>query len=222
MDNTKSKKKRKQLALGSYFQPRPKQNKDDTIHQTIIPSVANDSASHERTIKLKSERCKMSFFTTHGLGSHLNSCQYYKEDMAQNKDSTVCKIVLPNVLLTDASGRLINPRNGRLASTLELNATENATEKNIHVRKDCESDGRIRNRGSSNRTTYSSEHKWKHIAQFETWFDQKKIQESPQQLLPIYMKIDFQLSLKNSFQQRVQDGESQIQSKPFAWQWLTE
>ena len=135
MDNTKSNKKRKQLALGSYFQPKPKQNKDDIIYQTIIPSVANDSASHERTIKCKSEKCNMNFFTTQGLGSHLNSCQYYKEDMAQNEDSTVCKIVLPNVLITDASGRLINPRNRRLAATLELNATENATEKKYTCKK---------------------------------------------------------------------------------------
>ena len=80
-----------------------------------------------------------------------------------------------------------------------MNATENATENNIHVRKDCEPDGRMRNRGSSNRTTYNSEHKWKHIAQFETWFDQKKDTGEPltvtayihENQLPIKFKIPF-------------------------------
>ena len=177
MDNTK--KKRKQLALGSFFQPKPRKNPDGTIHQTIIPSVASDSACHERSIKCKAERYKLIFVRMQGLGSHLNICQYYKEDIKQDQDLNLCKIVLPNVLITDASGRVVNPRNRQMAATMELEATEYVTKENRNTRKDGELDGRMRNRGSSNRTVYSSENKWNHIEQFETWFDQKKDKGEP-------------------------------------------
>ena len=83
MMNSKKNKKRKQLALGIFFQPTPKRNPDGTLIQTIIPSVASNSAQYERTIKCKSEKCTMTFRTTQVLGSHLNTCQYYKEDIEQ-------------------------------------------------------------------------------------------------------------------------------------------
>ena len=83
--------------------------------------------------------------------------------MEQDQDSNLCKIVLTNVLITDASGMLVNLRNIQMVATLELEATENIIEENTNARKDGEHDRRMRNRGSSNRSTYSFDHKWKHI-----------------------------------------------------------
>ena len=83
--NSNKNKKIKQLALGSFFQPKPKSNPDGTLIQKIIPSVASNSAQYERTINCKSEKCTMTFRTTQGLGSHLNTCQQYKEDLEQNQ-----------------------------------------------------------------------------------------------------------------------------------------
>ena len=64
MMNSNKNKKRKQLALGSFFQPKPKINPDGTLIQTIIPSVASNSAQYERRIKCKSEKYTMTFRTT--------------------------------------------------------------------------------------------------------------------------------------------------------------
>ena len=75
---------------------------------------------------------------------------------------------MPNVLITDASGRVVNQRNRQRAATLELETTEYVTEENRNARKEGEFDGRMRNRGYSIRYVYSSENKWNHIEQFET------------------------------------------------------
>ena len=74
MDSNKNNKRNK-LPLGSFFQPKPKINPDGTLIQTIIPSVASNSAQYERTIKCKSENFTMTSRTTQGLGSHLNTCR---------------------------------------------------------------------------------------------------------------------------------------------------
>ena len=102
---------------------------------------------------------KITFSTMQGLGFHLSTCQYYKEDMEQDQYSNLCKIGLPNVLITYASRRLVNVRNRQIVATLELKAMENVIEENINARKDSEHDRRMRNHGSSNRTTYNSDHK---------------------------------------------------------------
>ena len=69
------KKKKETASPWQLFQSKPRKNPDGTIHQTIIPSVASHSVCHERSIKYKAERCKMTFVTMQGLGSHLNTCQ---------------------------------------------------------------------------------------------------------------------------------------------------
>ena len=55
MMNSNKNKKRKQVELGSFFQPKPKSNPKGTLIQTKIPSVASNSAQYERTIKYKSK-----------------------------------------------------------------------------------------------------------------------------------------------------------------------
>ena len=57
---------------------------------------------------------------------------------------------------------------------LELNSTSNFAQEHLNVRKDGTIDGRINNRGCSNRTTYSYQDKWNHIEKFEMRFDKKK------------------------------------------------
>ena len=169
-------KKRKQLALGVFFQPKPKKNPDGTYSQTIIPSTAHND---DRTIKCKSSRCKMTFKTMQGLGSHLNACQYYKEELEQEKDATTCKLIVTDMQMLDASGKSVNPRVRQKSASLELNATESLQEEGSNLKKVGEVDGRVRNRGSANRTTYSSKDKWKHIEQFEMWFEHKKDTDEP-------------------------------------------
>ena len=66
---------------------------------------------------------------------------------------------------TDASGKSVNPNDRRMAASLELNSTSNFSQEHINVRKDDTIDGRINNRGCSNRTTYISQDKWNHIEQ---------------------------------------------------------
>ena len=75
--------------------------------------------------------------------------------------------------MLDASGKSVNPRVRQKTASLELNATESLQEEGSNLKKVGEVDGRVRNRGSANRTTYSSKDKWKHIEQFEMWFEHK-------------------------------------------------
>ena len=62
---------------------------------------------------------------------------------------------------------------------LELNSTSNFAQEHLNVRKDGTIDGRINNRGCSNRTTYSSQDKLNHIEKFEMWFDEKTYTGEP-------------------------------------------
>ena len=172
--NSNNNKKRKQPALGIFFQPKPKSNPDGTLIQKIIPSAASNSAQYERTIQCKSEKCTMTFRTTQGLGSHLNTCRYYKEYLEQKPDSNQCVVLLTNMQTIHASGKSVNPNDRRMAAYLELNSTSNFSQEHINVRKDGTIDGRIKNRFFSNRTPYSSQDKWNHIEQFEILFDEKK------------------------------------------------
>ena len=108
----------------------------------------------------------MTFRTTQGLGSHLNTCQYYKEDIEQKPDSNQCVVLLTNMQTTDAYGKSVNPDDRIMKASIEFNSTRNFAQEHINVRKDGTIDERINNRGCSNRTTYSSQDKWNHIEQF--------------------------------------------------------
>ena len=171
--------KRKRVAIGSFFQPKPKKNPDGTYTQTIIPNTAHNSHNNDRIIKCKSSKCKMMFRTMQGLGFHLNACQYYKQDLDQEKDANVCKLIVSDMEMLDASGKSVNPQVRRKAASLELDTTTNVEEGLLSHRKDGAVDGRTRNCGSSNRTTYSSDDKWKHIEQFEMWYEQTKDTNKP-------------------------------------------
>ena len=153
MMNSNKNKKIKQLTLGSFFQPKPRSNPDGTLIQTIIPSVASNSAPYERTIKCKSEKCTMTFRTTQGLKYHLNTYRYYKEYLEQKPDSNQCVVIFTNMQTTDASGKSVNPNDRRIAASLELNSTINFDQEHLNVRKYGTIDGRINNQGCSNRTT---------------------------------------------------------------------
>ena len=161
--NPNKNKKIKQLALGRFFQPKPKINPDGTLIQTIILSVASNIAQYERTIKCNSKKCTMNFRTTQRLGFHLNTCRYYKEDLEQKPDSNQCMVLLKNMQTTDASGKSVNPNDRRMADSLELNSTSNFVQEHLNVRKDGTIYGRINNRGCSNRTKYSYQDKWNRI-----------------------------------------------------------
>ena len=96
----------------SIFQPKPKRNPDGTFSQIIIPKVAqNQFLSH--TIKCLAPKCQKTFKTKQGLGSHLNSCIYYKEDQLQvyqknssiTNNSTIYTLLPTNMVLVDATGR---------------------------------------------------------------------------------------------------------------------
>ena len=72
-------------------------------------------------------------------------------------------VLLTNMLTTDVSGKSVNPNDKRMAASLELNSTRNFPQKHLNVIKDGTIDGRINNRGCSNRTTYSYQDKCNNI-----------------------------------------------------------
>ena len=84
----------KQLGIGSYFQPKSKKHKDGSIIQTII-SIEPTSSLKEQIIKCKSLKCPMTFKTTQGLGSHLNQCFYYREEVRMTKEGRT--LIIPSL-----------------------------------------------------------------------------------------------------------------------------
>ena len=90
MNNNKGKKdnkpkRRKQAGLCFFFQPQPKKQKDGTMHQTILPKYAEVNQESLKIPCKAAPMCIQTFKNMQGLGSHLNSCKYYKEKMAKKR-----------------------------------------------------------------------------------------------------------------------------------------
>lgn len=165
--------KRKQLALGSFFQPAPKKNSNGTVTQRIIPKVPSKKSHEEASIPCKSKNCMMKFKTSQGLGSHLNSCLYYKQDQMNTVTDNKCIVIPDNITTnTDSAGKPLNPRLRRMAATVEVD--HNQVDMNIQeTHQDVKIDARKKNRGSSKRSVYTSKQKWDHIEEFESWENDK-------------------------------------------------
>jgi len=93
----KKAKGRKQAALGLFFQPVPKKQKDGTLKQTIVPFFPTGNKNiHQDSMKIPCKAapmCIQTFKNKQGLGSHLNSCPYYQEKLFKEKTS-VCPVIL--------------------------------------------------------------------------------------------------------------------------------
>ena len=186
--SSSSNKKRKQLALGAFFQPKPKQLADGTICQKIIPSIFNEDKKpgHEQNrIKCKAKKCLMTFKTFQGLGSHLNCCHYYKVEQEQELQKGNINIILPPAT-KDAAGKISNPTFRQMYATVESNmiavhedgcddknANNNVNTTNQKLRKDGEVDGRKDNWGMSIRTVYTNQEKLTHIERYESWLNEE-------------------------------------------------
>lgn len=78
-DKDTEKNKKKQLAVGSFFQPLPKRNKDGSTTQRIISKIPINNFK-EPSIKCRAQTCMKCFKTPQALASHLNACQHYKTE----------------------------------------------------------------------------------------------------------------------------------------------
>ena len=120
-----------QSGIGKFFQVKPKVLENGMVVTTNIPTKPKPNVIIKQ-IKCLAKNCTATFLNNQGLGSHINTCPFYRsENCCPSSTSASLSTILLNTNKVDACSKSTDPRKRRMAVTVEETQAESTQEEQI-------------------------------------------------------------------------------------------